>query len=97
MKIELKDEDPVLVCGRCGYTQVLENKVLSEKIESKNKIIVLSEKDKKKQLLPTTKIVCPSCGFEKAYYWEVQTRSGDEGTTQFFRCVKCSYTWRLYT
>ncbi|MCW4034486.1 MAG: transcription factor S, partial [Candidatus Bathyarchaeota archaeon] len=26
-----------------------------------------------------------------------QTRSGDEGATQFFRCTKCSHTFRLYT
>lgn len=69
----------------------------SKKIPSEEKIVVISEKEKEKQLLPTTKVICPNCGFNRAYYWEIQTRSGDEGTTQFFKCVKCGHIWRLYT
>ncbi|MGH9996735.1 MAG: transcription factor S, partial [Nitrososphaeraceae archaeon] len=25
------------------------------------------------------------------------TRSADEATTQFYRCTKCSHTWRNYS
>ena len=46
---------------------------------------------------PTTKIKCPKCEHNLAYTWQVQTRSGDEGATQFFRCTKCKHTFRLYT
>ncbi|GAI81579.1 unnamed protein product, partial [marine sediment metagenome] len=33
---------------------------------------------------------------EKAYFWSVQTRSGDEAETKFFKCTKCEFTWREY-
>lgn len=37
---------------------------------------------------------CPECGNIQAYWWIVQTDSGDEPSTQFFRCTKCNHTWR---
>lgn len=47
--------------------------------------------------LPKTDEECPKCGNNKAYYWLVQTRSGDEAATRFFRCTKCGHTWRDYS
>lgn len=44
-----------------------------------------------------THVICPKCGNDTAYTWIVQTRSGDEGPTVFYRCTKCGYTWRVYT
>jgi DNA-directed RNA polymerase subunit M len=29
--------------------------------------------------------------------WQVQTRGGDEASTQFFRCTKCGHTTREYS
>ena len=37
---------------------------------------------------------CPECGNIEAYWWIVQTDSGDEPSAQFFRCTKCNHTWR---
>lgn len=46
--------------------------------------------------LPTIKIDCEKCGHGEAVWWMLQTRSADEPTTQFYRCTKCSHTWRNY-
>ncbi|HYF99242.1 MAG TPA: hypothetical protein VD815_04055 [Candidatus Saccharimonadales bacterium] len=37
---------------------------------------------------------CPECGNVQAYWWIVQTDSGDEPSAQFLRCTKCNHTWR---
>jgi DNA-directed RNA polymerase subunit M len=33
----------------------------------------------------------------EVYVWQVQTRGGDEASTQFFRCTKCGHTFREYS
>ncbi len=90
-----------LRCRTCGY--VLESKVEKESgyivhktIERRplDKITVIGET--KVEILPKTKITCPKCGNDTAYYWEIQTRSADEPATRFFKCIKCGYVWREY-
>ena len=84
-----------LVCS-CGYrTGKGEKVILKEKtvFTEKDKIEVI---DKKIEVLPKIKEDCPKCGHGEAYYWTVQTRSGDEAETRFFKCTKCSHTWRVY-
>ena len=39
-------------------------------------------------------IRCDSCGNDKAYVHQQQTRSADEGATNFYECTKCKHNWR---
>lgn len=39
---------------------------------------------------------CPAHGHRMANYREVQTRSGDEGSTLFLTCLMCGDRWRVY-
>ncbi len=68
---------------------------ISQKIMSKDKGIVIVKENK--EALPVTDKECPQCGNEKSYWWTMQTRSSDEPETRFYKCVKCSYTWREYS
>ena len=36
---------------------------------------------------------CGNCHREEVFYWSVQTRSGDEPATDFFRCLHCGSRW----
>jgi len=90
-------------CSRCGYrkcnpsdTHEYEG-IIMKPNTPKEPIIVLDEKALELRTMPTNRTECPKCHHDLAYIWQVQTRSGDEGSTQFFRCTKCSHTWRLYT
>ena len=85
-----------MVCS-CGYKEKSkESFIIKEEVQEKkeDKIEIV---DKKVETLPKTKEDCPKCKNPDAYYWLVQTRAADEAATRFFRCTKCSHTWRSYT
>ena len=83
-------------CPRCDYSTKTKVKLrTSEKIEQRRGVAVVSEKDT--QTLPVIVERCRKCENDKAYFWTVQTRSGDEAETKFFKCTKCGHTWREYS
>jgi DNA-directed RNA polymerase subunit M len=107
-RLELKkskvgdDFEVVLACSKCGYkkrgtarSKPKANELINNNI--KKSITVISEEDQKLSTLPTLKVECPKCGNNLVYVWQVQTRGGDESSTQFMRCTKCSHTFREYT
>jgi len=82
-------------CPRCSYTTKEKIKMeIKENLGEKQKIQVIKEKDV--DVLPTVEAECKQCGGKEAYFWSSQTRAGDEAETKFFRCKKCSHTWREY-
>ena len=81
------------VCRNCGKKT---EKKVNVKIITKNareNIVVIEDN---KPDLPKTSKECKKCKNTTAYYWLIQTRSGDEPPTQFFKCTKCKHTWREY-
>ncbi|ORD99633.1 RPC10 [Hepatospora eriocheir] len=40
-------------------------------------------------------VECPKCNYNRALFKEIQTRSADEPMTIFYRCLKCSYNWKV--
>ena len=88
-------------CSKCDYTDgnsPITQQIKTFKANKKEETIVVIDKDNQKYRTTPTQIAeCPKCFNNLAEIWQVQTRSGDEGATQFFRCTKCDYTWRLYT
>ena len=83
-----------LACS-CGYVDKERNElILREKTYLGKKIEVI---DQKIETLPKTEEKCEKCGNNEAYYWVIQTRSGDEAETRFFRCTKCEHVWRSYS
>ncbi|RLE50288.1 MAG: transcription factor S [Candidatus Methanomethylicota archaeon] len=93
-----ESDEVVLVCRSCGYTKRggAEGYRVSQEKTSREETIIIREDKGQEKVLPTIKVECPKCGHNEAYWWLVQTRRADEGSTRFFRCVKCGYTWREY-
>ncbi|MGN1362984.1 MAG: transcription factor S [Methanobrevibacter sp.] len=85
-----------LKCNTCGYEKDVSSNdeyKVSEKINSKDNVVDLgSDLD----VRPTTNVLCPECGHNKAYFKLLQTRSADEAPTRIFTCVKCKHSWREY-
>lgn len=81
-------------CARCDYSTKDKLKIKTyEKIDEKNKVVVIK---KEMNTLPIVMEKCKKCGNDKAYFWTIQTRAGDEAETKFFKCTKCDNTWREY-
>lgn len=82
-------------CPRCTYSTKDKVKITSsEKMNDKKEIAVVKKKEA--DTLPTIAEQCKKCKNDRAYFWTVQTRSGDEAETKFFKCTKCEHTWREY-
>ena len=89
-----------LVCPKCGSEKPADLLATPPKItasKDQEQIVVIGKKEQKLQTLPTAAIECQKCGNKQAYVWQVQTRGADESSTQFFRCTKCSFTFREYS
>ena len=92
-----KEKTVVLACPKCGQETKRSDPVVQKLERPKESIVVIGKEGKSIQTLPKAKVVCPKCGNGEAFYWMVQTRGGDEASTQFFRCTKCNRTWREYS
>jgi len=95
VRLKKSEASSVLSCPKCGYTE--NEAIIAKKVEEATKpdLNILDDGDGK-EALPTIQIECEKCGNNQAVWWMLQTRSADEPTTQFYRCTKCSYTWRNY-
>jgi len=93
----------VLACSKCGYTkQAASNRAQAKVVKviqhtSQPFMTVISEEEQKITTMPTIRMKCEKCGNNLVYVWQVQTRGGDEASTQFMRCTKCGHTFREYT
>ena len=100
-EVRLKKRDSGLECPQCGHVEGEEAGKAAKNAAAREGRGEVSEfnvfdKDDVDETLPTIKIGCEKCGHGEAVWWMLQTRSADEATTQFYRCVKCGYTWRNY-
>jgi transcription factor S len=95
-RLKLANSDSEFICPKCGYSEKGTKAAKQLKSEGSSVTISVLDEKEKSQALPVIKIECAKCGNSEAVWWMLQTRSADEPTTQFYRCVKCSYTWRNY-
>ena len=93
----------VLGCTKCSYVKQAESNRSQAKVvkviqpKSQPFMTIISEEDQKVKTLPTIHMKCEKCDNTTVYVWQVQTRGGDEASTQFMRCTKCGHTFREYS
>ena len=63
---------------------------------SKDINILNSEIFKNKEINTTDQFKCPKCKNNKCVYFQLQTRSADEGITSFITCINegCGFNWK---
>ena len=81
-------------CKKCGFmcNSTGEECIVTEMNKAKE-ILVL---DANNDTMPKTKVECPKCSHNEAFFVLRQTRSADEPETRIYRCVKCKHSWREY-
>ena len=86
-------QEESLVCRKCGHKikKKGENIVVSKQ---KKKEITLLEDEESSNVLPKTKIKCPKCGNNEAFWILRQMRGSDEPESRFYTCTNCKYKWR---
>jgi DNA-directed RNA polymerase subunit M len=84
--------DKEMVCKNCGHKQKKnkKNEVILSKRKDRESIIL----DEKVEVLPKTKVQCPKCSHNEAFWMLRQMRAADEPETRIYRCTKCNYRWR---
>jgi len=91
----------MLACTKCQFKKhESNNKALVTGriiVHSPKQLVAVIGKEEQLSILPTLHADCPRCGNNTANVWQVQTRGSDESSTQFFRCLKCGYTFRENT
>lgn len=95
-EIRLKKDGSGLSCPECGYVAGADKAAKVVEEASGTPEFNVFDKNDVNETLPTIQILCEKCGHNEAVWWMLQTRSADEATTQFYRCAKCSHTWRNY-
>ncbi|MGQ0772088.1 MAG: transcription factor S [Nitrososphaerota archaeon] len=83
-------------CQKCGYAASEEKHETKKATTQLDKSFTVFDEPLGNETLPSITIDCEKCGNTEAVWWMLQTRSADEPTTQFYRCTKCSHTWRNY-
>ena len=82
-----------IVCKKCGYSENKKGKTIVL-TKQKEKELTLLEDEDADNVLPKTKIKCPKCGNNEAFWILRQMRGSDEPESRFYTCTKCKYKWR---
>jgi len=92
----MKPSEGRWICKRCGAekerSESDQDKITSQKEEEKEMVVI----EKEVSTQPKTKVRCPKCDHNEAYWRLEQTRAADEPETRIYRCTKCDHRWREY-
>ena len=90
-KVLMYPKGNVFVCFKCGLEKKKTGSNLVVTKQTKKEVAIFEGKI---NVLPKTKVKCPKCGHNEAYWILRQMRGSDEPETRFFTCAKCEYKWR---
>lgn len=86
-------KDGKLVCNRCGFEKKKSGRNIIVSKQVKKEVMLIEDKEQM-NVLPKTKIKCPKCGNNEAYWILRQMRGSDEPESRFYTCTKCEHKWR---
>ena len=92
-KVLMYPENEYIVCKKCGFKKKKEgSSIVVDK--QKEKDVTFIEDKEKSEVLPKTRIRCPKCDNNEAFWILRQMRGSDEPESRFYTCTKCRHKWR---
>jgi len=85
-----KDGD--YICRKCNFKKKKSGRNVVKTMQKDRDITIIENNDN--NILPKTKIKCPKCENNEAFWILRQMRGSDEPESRFYTCTKCSYKWR---
>lgn len=84
------------VCVTCPYVNNVTSKVGSRIYPRLKEVDDVLGGAAAWENVDSTSETCPSCGHDRAFFMQIQTRSADEPMTTFYKCcsVTCGHRWR---
>ena len=92
-KVLMYPEEDSMVCRKCGFKKKKSGSSVIVTKQEEKEVTLIEDKDKT-NVLPKTKIKCPKCENNEAFWILRQMRGSDEPESRFYTCTKCSYKWR---
>jgi len=94
----MKTEGEQWICGSCGHETARDAEreqemAVTTQGQEETEVVDTSDVDAG-DVGPTTEVVCPECGHDRAFYEMKQIRAADESETRFFTCTECENKWR---
>jgi DNA-directed RNA polymerase subunit M len=86
-------KDNIFTCSKCGFEKKGTGSAVVVEKQTEKEIVLLEEKI---DILPKTRVECPKCENNEAFWILRQTRSSDEPETRIYTCTKCGHRWRAY-
>ena len=84
-------KDDVFTCSKCGYEKDKKGSNIIVNKQEEKEVVILEERT---NVLPKTRIKCPKCEHNEAFWILRQMRGSDEPESRFYTCTKCGYKWR---
>ncbi|EZA54787.1 DNA-directed RNA polymerase III subunit RPC10 [Ooceraea biroi] len=85
-------------CPTCPYIYKIKKPIRRRTyFEGPARETVIVDTESKWMGVDSTDERCPKCSHPRAFFRQVQIRSGDEPMTQIYRCCnhECAHTWRI--
>ena len=85
-----KDEN--YICRKCNFQKKKSGRNIVKTMQKDRDVTILENNDN--NVLPKTRIKCPKCENNEAFWIMRQMRGSDEPESRFYTCTKCNYKWR---
>ena len=92
-KVLMYPKGDVFYCKKCGLEKKKKGKNVVVTKQKEKEVTIIEDSDKT-NVLPKTKIKCPKCNNNEAFWILRQMRGSDEPESRFYTCTECSHKWR---